>query len=289
MLTEEQVKSIELRATEIRKDIIEMLLVAGSGHPAGALGMADVLATLYFSEILNWDPDDPWKIGRDVVILSNGHICPGWYATLAHTGAFSHQELISLRKMGSRLQGHPQYRSLPGVENSGGPLGQGLSQAIGQAIAAKMDASAGSAQARRRIYCLMSDGEMQEGQTWEGLMFAGNRNLNNLTAIIDRNNIQISGFTEEIMALEPLTDKLKAFNWSVIEVDGHNITEIYNALHKAHSIFENPTVIIAHTIPGKGVEIMEGDYQWHGMPPDAKQGAEAIRQLRTLWGKITTE
>jgi transketolase len=283
MLTGEQIKSIELKATEIRKDIIKMLLAAGSGHSAGPLGMADVLATLYFSGILNWEPADPWREDRDRVILSNGHICPGWYATLAHTGAWSHEELGTLRKLGTRLQGHPHYRDLPGVENTGGPLGQGASQAMGQALAAKMDG------AKWRVYCLMSDAEFQEGQTWEAISFAGKNNLHNLTAIIDRNNIQIDGFTEDIMPLEPMADKLKAFNWSVIEIDGHNITEIHNALEKARAIFENPTVIIAHTIPGKGVEFMEGDYQWHGMVPKGEQGREALKELRTLWGKITAE
>jgi len=283
MLTEEQVKQIELKATEIRKDVINMLLEAGSGHSAGSLGMADVFATLYFSGILNWDPENPWKADRDRVILSCGHICPGWYATLAHTGAFSHQELLGLRKFGSRLQGHPQYRLLPGVENSGGPLGQGISQAVGQALAAKMDG------APWRVVCIMSDGEMQEGQTWEALMFAGNRNLNNLTAIIDRNNIQIDGFTEEVMPIEPLGDKLTAFGWTVLEIDGHNIEEIYNAVEKARAIFENPTAIVAHTVPGKGVEFMEGDYKWHGVPPNKEQAGEALKELRTLWGKIQGE
>ena len=217
MLTEEQIQEIELMATEIRKDVIRMLLSAGSGHPAGALGYADVLATLYFSGELKWDADDPWNEDRDRVILSAGHLCPGWYATLAHTGAFSHQELTDLRKLGSRLQGHPHFRDLPGVENTSGPLGQGLSQAIGQALAARMDKNG------YRVYCLMSDGELQEGQTWEALMLAGKYKLHNLTAIIDRNGIQIDGYTEEVMPLEPLTAKLKAFNWLVLEVNGHHM------------------------------------------------------------------
>jgi transketolase len=280
MLTEMQVKHIELKATEIRKDIIKMLLAAGSGHSAGPLGMADVFATLYFSGILNWDPTDPWKPDRDIVILSNGHICPVWYATLAHTGAFSHQELEGLRKLGSRLQGHPHYRELPGVENTGGPLGQGLSQAIGQAMAARMDGS------KKRIYCLMSDGEFDEGQTWEAMLFAGKNKLSNLTAIIDRNNIQIDGFTEDVMPLEPLFDKLKAFGWSVIEIDGHDVMEIETEIEKAKQNIENPTVIIANTIPGKGVEFMEGDYKWHGMVPKGEQGEEALDQLRSLFGRI---
>ena len=260
-----------------------MLLAAGSGHSAGPLGMADVFSALYFSGVLNWEPADPWKADRDRVILSNGHICPVWYATLAHTGAFSHQQLVTLRKLGSPLQGHPHYRELPGVENTGGPLGQGLSHAIGQAMAAKMDG------AGWRVYCLMSDAEMQEGQTWEAVMFAGKNNLFNLTAIVDRNNIQIDGYTEEVMPLEPLADKWRAFNWTVLEVDGHNIREITDAIEKAKTIRENPTVIIAHTIPGKGVEFMEGDFTWHGKPPKPEEGVVAIKQLRTLWGRIKSE
>ena len=280
-LTGEQIKNLELKANEIRKDIINMLLAAGSGHSAGPLGMADVFSALYFSGVLNWEPADPWK--ADYFFLSAGHLCPVWYATLAHTGAFSHQQLVTLRKLGSPLQGHPHYRELPGVENTGGPLGQGLSQAIGQAMAAKMDG------AGWRVYCLMSDAEMQEGQTWEAVMFAGKNNLFNLTAIVDRNNIQIDGYTEEVMPLEPLADKWRAFNWTVLEVDGHNIREITDAIEKAKTIRENPTVIIAHTIPGKGVEFMEGDFTWHGKPPKPEEGVVAIKQLRTLWGRIKSE
>jgi len=282
-LTGEQIKNLELKANEIRKDIINMLLAAGSGHSAGPLGMADVFSALYFSGVLNWEPADPWKADRDRVILSNGHICPVWYATLAHTGAFSHQQLVTLRKLGSPLQGHPHYRELPGVENTGGPLGQGLSQAIGQAMAAKMDG------AGWRVYCLMSDAEMQEGQTWEAVMFAGKNNLFNLTAIVDRNNIQIDGYTEEVMPLEPLADKWRAFNWTVLEVDGHNIREITDAIEKAKTIRENPTVIIAHTIPGKGVEFMEGDFTWHGKPPNKEEAEKALTELRTLGQRIKSE
>jgi transketolase len=283
MLTEEQIQHIELKADEIRKDIIRMLLAAGSGHAAGALGMADVFATLYFSGVLNWDPDNPWREDRDRVILSNGHICAAWYATLAHTGAFSHTELASLRKPGSKLQGHPHIGDLPGVENTGGPLGQGISQAVGQALAARMDNSS------RRVYCLMSDAEFEEGQTWEAMMFAANNNLHHLTVIIDRNNIQIDGYTETVMPLEPLANKLRAFNWRVAEVDGHNVKQIEAELEKAKKIADKPTVLIAHTIPGKGVEFMEGDYKWHGMPPNREQAEEALRELRTLFGKIAYE
>lgn len=282
-LTEEKIKEIELLATEIRKDVIKMLLEAGSGHSAGSLDMADVFATLYFSGILVWDPDNPWIEERDRVLLCAGHICPVWYATLAHTGAFSHAELLTLRKINSRLQGHPHYRELPGVENTAGPLGQGISQGIGQALALKLDKSP------RRVYVVMSDGEFQEGQVWEALMFAGKNHLHNLTVIIDRNNIQIDGFTEEVMPLEPLHDKILAFGWNVIEADGHNIREIAESLGQAKSTFEKPTAIIAHTIPGQGVDFMEGDYKWHGMPPNKDQAAKALQELRTLFGQIQHE
>ncbi len=283
MLTDEQIKKLEVVANEIRQDIVKMLLAAGSGHSAGPLGMADVFTALYFGGGLNFDPKDPWKADRDRVILSNGHICPVWYATLARAGFFPHEELMSLRKINGRLQGHPHYRELPGVENTGGPLGQGLSQAIGQALAARMDGQ------NWRTYAMMSDGELDEGQNWEALMFAGKNNLHNLTAIIDRNNIQIDGFTEDVMPLENLVDKFTAFNWSVIEINGHDMAEIAAAVEKAKSIFENPTVIIAHTIPGKGVDFMEWKYEWHGKPPKPDEAREALRQLRTLGGKIKSE
>lgn len=280
---DEKVKKLEELANLVRQDIVKMLLAAGSGHSAGPLGMADVFTALYFGGVLNYDPKDPWKKDRDRVILSNGHICPVWYATLAHAGFFPKTELSSLRQLNSRLQGHPHYRDLPGVENTGGPLGQGLSQAIGQALAARMDHKS------YRVYCLMSDGELQEGQTWEAVMFAGKNNLHNLTAIIDRNNIQIDGFTEDVMPLEPLVDKFKSFNWSVVEIDGHNLVEIVDAVNRAKATFENPTVIVAHTIPGKGVDFMEWKYEWHGKPPRPEEAKDALHQLRTLGSKIRSE
>ena len=282
-MTDEQMKKLEEKANEIRQDIIKMLLAAGSGHSAGPLGMADVFTALYFGQVLKHDPKDPWAEDRDRVILSNGHICPVWYATLAHAGFFPHEELMTLRKLNSRLQGHPHYRELPGVENTGGPLGQGLSQAIGHVLAGRMD------QKDYRVYCLMSDAELQEGQNWEAIMFAGKNNLHNLTAIIDRNNIQIDGFKEDVMPLEKLVDKFTAFNWSVIEINGHDIAEIVVAIEKAKTIFENPTVIIAHTIPGKGVDFMQWKPEWHGKPPKAEEAKIALHQLRTLGGKIKSE
>ncbi len=269
-----------------------MLLAAGSGHSAGPLGMADVFTALYFGGVVNIDPKDPWNPTRDRVILSNGHICPVWYATLAHAGFFPESELITLRKLGSHLQGHPHYRELPGVENTGGPLGQGLSQAIGHALAIRMDSTTGRVPRGERmpwVYCLMSDGELNEGQTWEALLFAGKNNLHHITAVIDRNNIQIDGFTEDIMPLEPLVEKFKAFQWSVIEIDGHNIREAIDAFNKAMAIFESPTVIIAHTIPGKGVDFMDWNPAWHGKPPNQEEAASALKQLRSLGGKIRSE
>lgn len=282
-LTDQKVQDLELKANEIRKDIIKMLVEAGSGHSAGPLGMADVFTALYFSGSLNLNPQDPWMESRDRVLLSAGHICPVWYPTLAHAGYFPHAELAGLRKLNSRLQGHPHYKELPGIENTGGPLGQGLSQAIGHAWAAKVNNQ------RYRTYCVMSDGELEEGQNWEAIMFAGKYSLSNLVAIVDRNNIQIDGPTEEVMPLEPLADKWRAFNWTVIEVDGHNMQAIVDALEKAKAIFENPTVIIAHTIPGRGVDFMENDYNWHGKPPKSGEAVRALHELRTLGGKIRSE
>lgn len=251
-----------------------MLLAAGSGHSAGPLGMADVFTALYFHIA---------DLKEDKIFLSNGHICPVLYATLAHRGLIPLKELRTLRKLGSRLQGHPHRGSVPGIENTGGPLGQGLSQAVGAALAQRMDSS------RAHVFCLMSDGEQEEGQTWEAVMCAGKYRVNNLTAFMDRNNIQIDGPTETIMPLEPLADKYRAFNWHVIEVDGHNIRAVIEACDEARSIQEKPTLILCHTTPGKGVNFMENDFTWHGKPPDAAQAREALKQLRTLGGRIISE
>ena len=287
------IEELELKANEIRKDIIKMLIHAKSGHSAGPLGMADVFTALYF-EVMKYDPKNLTWNERDRFVLSCGHICPVWYATLAHAGFIPHAELATLRKLGTRLHGHPHNEVLPGAENSSGPLGQGLSQAVGMSyVGLKMKKESW------RVYCVMSDGEQEEGQTWEAVMFAGKNNLRNLTAFIDRNNIQIDGYTEEIMPLEPLRAKYEAFGWTVIDVDGHNIREIVDACNNAKAIAENPTVIICHTIPGKGVDFMEYRYEWHGTPPDnsdipgapkkGTQAHEALRELRTLGGKIQSE
>ena len=265
-------KQLKLIANSIRQNIIRMLVAAGSGHSGGPLGMADVFTALYF-HVLKHNPKKPEWDERDKVFLSNGHICPVIYATMAESGYFPVDELLTSRKFGSRLQGHPHNKALPGIETSGGPLGQGLSVAIGAALAAKLDNK------KHHIYCLTSDGEHDEGQIWEAIMFAGANKLNNLTVVMDRNNMQIDGHTEDIMPLEPLRAKYEAFNWHAIETDGHNIHHIIDAFEEAKAIYEKPTIIIAHTIPGKGVSFMENDYEWHGKPPTQDQATIALKEL----------
>src|SRR3990167_2860471 len=261
-LTDSRIKELETKANDIRQSIISMLLVAGSGHTAGPLGMADIF-TLFYFHLLKLDPKKPDGEERDRLVLSNGHICPVLYATMAHAGYFPLEELKTLRKFGTRLQGHPHREYLPYVETSSGPLGLGLSQATGMALADRIDKK----DKDRFIYCFMSDGEHDEGNTWEAMMLAGKNKLRNLIAIVDRNNIQIDGFTEDVMPLELLAEKWRAFNWHVIEVSGHDFQALNQALNEAKSVFEKPTVIIAHTIPGKGVDFMERDFKWHGTPP----------------------
>lgn len=281
-LHEDKIKFMEEMANAIRKDCIEMVVNAGSGHVAGPLGMADIFTALYF-HILKHDPKKPDWEGRDRMVLSNGHICPVQYATMAHAGYFPVEELKTLRKFGTRLQGHPHRGALPGLEITSGPLGSGLSQAVGMAIGARMDGK------KNNIYCLMSDGEQECGQTWEAAMLAGKLKLDNLTALIDRNNIQIDGMTEDIMPLEPLRQKYEAFNWHVLEINGHNFEEIVNAYETAQAIYEKPVLIIAHTIPGKGVDFMEFFYPWHSKAFKPEEAAESLKQLRTLGGKIKSE
>lgn len=283
-LTDEKVIDLEEQANKIRLSVIEMLLEAKSGHTAGPLGMADIFTVLFF-HTLKHKPKEPDWPERDRLVLSNGHICPVYYSTLAHAGYIPLSELKTLRKFGSRLQGHPHRDFLPLLETSSGPLGAGLSQAVGMALADRMDHK----ESERQIYALLSDGELDEGQSWEAVMLAGKNKLRNLTAVVDRNNIQIDGFTEDVMPLESLSDKWRAFNWHVLEIDGHNIEEIADAFNKAKAIYEKPTVIIAHTIPGKGVKEFERDYRWHGKPPNAEEGKMAIKELRTLGGKIASE
>lgn len=284
-LTDEKIKDIEKKANEIRISLIEALLEAGSGHTAGPLDMADIFAVLYF-HTLKHDPKNPEWPERDRLVLSNGHICPVLYSTLAHAGYFPLEELKTLRKFGSRLQGHPHREFLSALETSSGPLGSGLSQAVGMALADKMDHGVTT---QRRVYALLSDGELESGATWEAAMLAGKEKLSNLVAVVDRNNIQIEGYTEEVMPLESLSDKWRAWNWHVIEIDGHNIEEIVDAFSTAKSVFGKPTVIIAHTIAGKGVTEFERDYRWHGKPPGKEEAAMALAELRTLGGKIKSE
>lgn len=282
MPAQRSIKELEELANKIREDIVKMLVTAGSGHSAGPLGMADVFSALYF-EVLNVRPHEPRWPERDRFVLSCGHINPVFYATLANAGYFPKEELLTLRKINSRLQGHPHNLSLPGVEITSGPLGQGISQAVGMALAARLDG------ASWRVYAVMSDGEQDEGQTWEAVMFAGARGLDNLTAIIDRNNIQIDGTTSDVLDTEPLVEKYQSFGWHVLEIDGHNLQAIIDACRQAKAIHDKPTVIIAHTIPGKGVDFMENKFQWHGKPPNKEEAAKALHELRTLGGKIRSE
>lgn len=283
-ITDKKVQELEDRAMQIRQDIIAMLVEAGSGHSAGPLGMADIFTALYFYVLVHKPKDPEWS-ERDMLILSNGHICPVRYVTMAHAGYFPKKELMTLRKFGGRLQGHPERERLPGVETTSGPLGSGPSIGAGMAYAFKyMDKKP------NRVYVVTSDGELEAGVNWEAALFAGRNRLHNLTWIVDRNNIQIDGYTEDIMPLEPLADKFRAFNFHVIEVDGHNIEAFVDAVEEARAVFEHPTVIIAHTIPGKGVDFMEFEPYWHGVPPKkGKEAQEALAHLRTLGGRIHSE
>lgn len=284
-LTEEKVRSLEITAATIRRLIIESLIEAKSGHTAGPLGMADVFTYLYFHALKHDSKKPNWPY-RDRLVLSNGHICPVLYATLAQAGYFPVSELKTLRKLGSRLQGHPHRDFLPILENSSGPLGSGLSQIVGMTLADRMDNGKSSG---KQFYCLMSDGELDAGNTWEGAMLAGKEKIQNLTAIIDRNNIQIDGFTEEIMPLNPLVEKWRSWNWHVQECDGHNFRDIDRAIGEAHAVYDRPSVIIAHTIPSKGVPEFERKFEWHGKPPLTKEEIEiALKAVRTLGGKVAS-
>lgn len=272
---------LDQKANTIRQDIIRMLEAAGSGHSAGPLDLADIFAALYF-DIMNYDPRKPEWDERDYFFLSNGHTVPVQYAAMAEAGFFDKEELLTLRKLGSRLQGHPERTKLPGLENTSGPLGSGLSQASGVAYALQyLDK-----QPHRFVYTVMGDGELDEGNIWEAAMFAGKYKLSQLIGFIDRNNIQIDGSTEAVMPLEDLRGKWESFGWHVQEIDGHNIESIIDAASMARAITNKPSVIIAHTIPGKGVDFMEYDYKWHGAPPNHEQAKEALKKLRTLDGKI---
>jgi transketolase len=279
--TSYSIRQLDLIANDIRKDIIKMLEHAGSGHSAGPLDLADIFTALYF-DIMKHNPKKPLWDERDILLLSNGHCAPVLYAAMAHSGYFDRKELSTLRKYGSRLQGHPERLKLPGLENTSGPLGSGLSQACGMSLAMRIS----SEQQRRWIYCVMGDGELNEGNIWEAVMLAAKYKLYNIIGIIDRNNIQIDGSTEDVMPLEDLRAKWESFGWHVQEIDGHNIESVIDACSMARAITEKPSVIIAHTIPGKGVPFMEYDFHWHGIPPNSDQAKIALRKLRTLDGKI---
>ncbi|HNY02148.1 MAG TPA: transketolase [Bacteroidales bacterium] len=264
---------LQALAREIRKSVIRSLTAAGSGHLGGSLGLADIFTALYFS-FLNHDPDKPGWSDRDRLILSIGHVAPVLYATLSHCGYFPVEELLTLRKLGSRLQGHPgRDHGLPGLELSAGSLGQGLSVATGMALAAKLDGRS------NRVVTILGDGELQEGSVWEAAMAASHHNLGNLLAIVDRNGVQIDGDTEKVMALEPLEAKWQSFGWHVLSCNGHDFNEILDAFHKAGEWRSSPAVILAHTQMGKGIPSIEGDYRWHGKAPSPEQAAGFLQIL----------
>lgn len=277
------IPQLKHKANILREDVVEMLTVAGSGHTAGSLDLADIVAALYFN-IMNIDPKKPDWADRDVFLLSNGHTVPVQYAAMAEAGFFEKSELKTLRKLGSRLQGHPERARLPGLENTSGPLGSGLSQAAGMAYAFQYLDD----QKHRFVYVIMGDGELDEGNVWEAAMFAGKYKLSQLVVFVDRNNIQIDGSTEDVMPLEDLRGKWESFGWHVLEIDGHNMESIIDAASTARAITNRPSVIIAHTIPGKGVDFMEYDYKWHGVAPNSEQAKDALKKLRTLDGKINS-
>lgn len=290
-LHEDKIIDLEKKANDIRITTIEMLIEAGSGHTAGPMAMADIFTALYF-HVLKHDPKKPDWPERDRLILSNGHIVPVRYSTMYHAGYdITDKELKTLRKIGSRLEGHPNYQRMPALETSSGPLGEGLSQACGFAMARRLRGQ----EHDYHIWTLMSDGEQQEGMTWEAAMFAGKQKFDNFTGVIDRNNIQIDGYTEDVMPLEPLRDKYEAFGWHVMEMNAHDIREVISTLEEAKAVHQRPTLIIAHTMPGKGIDFAEDDFKWHGNPPGKgpedevkkdKQGEEALKRLRTLGGKM---
>ncbi|MDP8226630.1 MAG: transketolase [Candidatus Celaenobacter polaris] len=268
-----QIDQLKKKAEEIRYDIISMIGEAGSGHPGGSLSAADIGAMLFFNE-MNYDPQNPKWQDRDRFILSKGHAAPLLYALLANTGYFEKNELKTLRKYKSRLQGHPASYMLPGVEVSTGSLGQGLSISCGIALAGKMDNK------KYRVFTLLGDGELDEGQVWEAAMFAAHKKLDNLCAIVDRNHLQIDGDTEKVMALEPLKAKWDAFGWHTILIDGHDITGILHAFEELNSIKNKPTVILAKTVKGKGVSFMENKAGWHGKAPNQDELELALKEIK---------
>ena len=272
-LSPKRLTELKEQANLCRQGIIRSLLAAGSGHSAGPLDMADIFTALY-QHVMRHDPKNPEWPDRDRLLLSCGHITPVRYSAMAYAGYFPVEELLTLRKFGSRLQGHPERVRLPALETTSGPLGEGLAQGTGMALGAKMDGK------EWRVYVVTSDAEHQCGLHWEAVLTAAKFKLNNLINIIDRNFIQIDGSTEDVMPLEPLSDKYRAFNWNVLECDGNDIAEFIATVEKAHFSQDKPSVIIANTVPGKGVSYMEGDYTWHGKPPNKEQADEALRELQ---------
>lgn len=263
-------------ANDIRIDIIKETFYAASGHPGGSLSAADILTVLYFHE-MNIDPADPKKADRDKFVLSKGHASPVLYATLAHRGFFPKEELVTFRKMGSKLQGHPDMKKVPGVEMSTGSLGQGFSASVGMAIAGKLDKNPG------RVFALLGDGELQEGIVWEAAMAAAHYKLDNLTAIVDWNGLQIDGKNDEVMTVAPVDEKFKSFGFHVTSIDGHSLEQIEAALTEARGTKGKPTVIVAKTIKGKGVSFMENNYGWHGKAPNEEEAKKAVAELGGEW------
>ena len=271
---------VALVANRLRHDIIRMLAAAGSGHPGGSLSAADIVATLFFAGVLNYNPADPADPARDRFVLCKGHAAPALYAALAEIGYIPREELLTLRKLGSRLQGHPDCHCAPGIEVSTGSLGQGLSIAAGLALAFKQDAARAGADAReKRVYALTGDGELQEGQNWEAFMFAAHQKLDNLTAVVDLNNLQIDGHVTDVCSLGDLPAKLSAFGWHVVEVNGHSVPHLRAAFAEAEAVKDQPTAIVAHTVKGKGVSFMEDAVGWHGNAPSAEQAQAALAEL----------
>lgn len=270
-MSKSEYSRLQFLANTIRQDIVQMVGRAGSGHLGGALGLADLYAVLFFN-VLKHDPKNPSWEGRDRLVVSNGHTCPVLYAAMARSGYFPVSELKSLRRFGSRLQGHPHRESLPGVETTSGPLGLGLGQAAGMSLGLLMDRK------KSRVFCVVSDGEHDEGSHWEAVLWASSQKLNNLILFVDRNKIQIDGFTEDVLPLEPLKDKYESFGWNVIEVHGHNIHQIISAVQESFSV-DRPSVIICHTTSGKDVSFMENDPEWHGKAPSKDEVKAALNEL----------
>lgn len=266
------IPDLENMAKQLRRHVITMIATAGSGHPGGSLSAADIVTALYF-KVMHHDPENPQWPERDRFVLSKGHAAPILYAALAECGYFPVEELSTLRKLGSRLQGHTDRTLTPGVEMSAGSLGQGLSYGIGMALAGRLD------KGNYRVYVLLGDGECDEGQVWEAAMFGPHHRIDNVTAIIDHNDLQLDGRVCDIMGIEPLADKWRAFNWNVLDINGHDMKEILGALKKAGEIKEKPTVIIAHTVKGKGVSFMEGNVDFHGKAPNPQETEQALREL----------